>query len=158
MEITACTFWCHPNIFICSIYISAVLSRGWAKASACCFQVCLSCAVLCQVVSFQYSTKSSLHRFAGLPRNLFLPYRLQMVMRFVHLSSLSRLMCPSQDHFTLLLVFITSVTPVFALTQVFVLLFYHVCDSCLCSHPGVCLSVMVCYIKHTLLNVCLRGR
>ena len=35
------------------IYISAVLSRGWAKASACCFQVCLSCTVLFQVVSFQ---------------------------------------------------------------------------------------------------------
>ena len=27
--------------------------------------------------------------------------------------------------------------------------FYHVCDSCLCFHPGVCLSVMICYIKHT---------
>ena len=99
-----------------SIYISAVLSHGWAKASACCFQVCLSCAVLCQVVSFQYSSKSSLHLFAGLPRNLFLPYGFQVVMRFVHLSSLSRLMCPAQDHFILLVVFITSVTPVFALT------------------------------------------
>ena len=121
------------------IYISAVLSRGWAKASACCFQVCLSCAVLCQVVSFQYSSKSSLHLFAGLPRNIFLPYGFQVVMRFVHLSSLSRLMCPAQDHFILLVVF------------------YHVCDSCLCSHPGVCLSVMVCYIKHTPLHFFLRG-
>ena len=34
--------------------------------------------------------------------------------------------------------------------------FYHVCDSCLCSHPGVCLSVMVCYIKHTPLHLSAR--
>ena len=113
-----------------SIYISAVLSSGWAKASACCFYVCLSCAaVLCQVVSFEYSSKSFLHRFAGLPRSLFLPYGLQVVMRFVNLSYLNRLMCLAQDHFILLVVFITSVTPVFALTQ-----------------------VMVCYIKHTPLH------
>ena len=62
------------------IYLSAVVSRGWTKASTCCFQVCLSCAVLCQVVSFQYSSKSSLHRFAGLARNLFLPYGFQVVI------------------------------------------------------------------------------
>ena len=119
------------------IYISAVLSRGWAKASACCFQVCLPCAILCQVVSFQYSSKSSLHHFAGLPRNLFLPYVLQLVMRFVHLSSLSRLMCPAQDHFIVLVVFITSVTPVFALTQAFVFLSWYVILSIL-------LSIFVC--------------
>ena len=115
------------------IYVSAVLSRCWAKASACCFQVCLTCAVLCQVVSFQYSSKSSLHLFAGLPRNLFLPYGFQVVMRFVHLSSLIRLMCPAQDHFILLVVFITSVTPVFALTQVFVFLSWYVIFSMLLS-------------------------
>ena len=108
------------NLIYRYIYISAVLSHGWAKASACCFQVCLSCAVLCQVVSFQYSSKSSLHRFAGLLRNLSLPCGFQVVMRFVHLSPLSRLMCPAQDHSILLVVFITSVTPIFALTQVFV--------------------------------------
>ena len=124
------------KLFI-SIYISAVLSRGWVKASACCFQVCLSCAVLCQVVSFQYSSKSSLHLFAGLPHNLFLPYGFQVVMRFVHLSSLSRLMCPAQDHFILLVVFITSLTPVFAVTQVFVFLSWYVILSIL-------LSIFVC--------------
>ena len=71
--------------FLYSIfYVSAVLSRGWAKASACCFQECLSCAVLCQVVSFQYSSKSFLHLFAGLPHNLFLPYGFQVVMRFFY--------------------------------------------------------------------------
>ena len=82
------------------------------QASACCFQVCLSYAVLCQVVSFHYSSNSSLHRFAGLPRNLFLPFGLQVVMRFIDLSSLSRLMCPAQDYFILVVVFITSVTAV----------------------------------------------
>ena len=71
-------------VFYSIFYISAVLSRGWAKASACCFQVCLSCAVLCQVISFQYSSKSSLHLFAGLPHNLFLPYGFQVVMRFFY--------------------------------------------------------------------------
>ena len=123
-----------------NIYISAALSRGWAKASACCFQVCLSCAVRCQVVSFQHTSRSSLHCFAGLPRNLFLPYGLQVVMRFVHLSSLSRLMCLAQDHYILLVVFITSVTLVFALTR------------CLSFCHGVL------YSKHTPLHFCLRGR
>ena len=46
---------------------AAILSRGWAKASACCFHICLSCAILCQMVPFQYSSSSSLHRLAGLP-------------------------------------------------------------------------------------------
>ena len=125
------------DLFLIIFYTSAVLSHGWAKASACCFQVCLSCAVLCQVVSFQYSSKLSLHRFADLPRNLFLPNGLQMVMCFVLLSSLSRLMCPAQDHFILLVVFITSVTPVFGLTQVFVFLSWYVILSIL-------LSIFVC--------------
>ena len=78
-----------------------------------------------------------LHLFAGLPLNLFLPYGFQVVMRFVHLSSLSRLMCPAQDHFILLVDFITSVTPVFAVTQVFVFLSWYVILSIL-------LSIFVC--------------
>ena len=65
------------------------------------------------------------------------PYGFQVVMRIVHLSSLSRLMCPAQDHFILLVVFITSVTPVFALTQVFVFLSWYVILSIL-------LSIFVC--------------
>ena len=132
-----CVISVMTTIRALSIYISAVLSCGWAKASACCFQVCISCAVLCQMVSFQYSTKSSLHRFAGLLRNLFLPYGLQMVMRFVVFES-ADVSCPRPLHSSGC--------------------FYHVCDSCLCSHTGVCLSVMVCYIKHTPFHFCLRGR
>ena len=51
---------------------AAVVSRGWAKASACRLQVCLSCAVLCQIVSLQYLSRSSLHHFAGLPCRMVL--------------------------------------------------------------------------------------
>ena len=48
------------------------MSRGWAKASTCRLQVTLSCAVLCQIVSLQYLSRSSLHRLAGLPCRLVL--------------------------------------------------------------------------------------
>ena len=51
---------------------TAVVSRGWAKASACRLQVSLSCAVLCQIVLLQYLSRLSLHRLAGLPCRLFL--------------------------------------------------------------------------------------
>ena len=34
-------------------HCAAIVSRGWAKASACCFHICLSCATLCQTVPFQ---------------------------------------------------------------------------------------------------------
>ena len=34
-------------------HCAATVSRGWAKASACSFHICLSCAILCQMVSFQ---------------------------------------------------------------------------------------------------------
>ena len=55
------------------------MSCGWAKASACRLQASLSCAVLCQIVSLQYLSRSSLHCLAGLPSCLFLPYGLQVV-------------------------------------------------------------------------------
>ena len=38
---------------------AAGVSRGWAKASACHLQVSLSCAVLCQIVSLLYLSRSS---------------------------------------------------------------------------------------------------
>ena len=43
------------------------MSRGWSKVSVCHTQVSLSCAVLCQIMSLQYLSRSSLHRMAGLP-------------------------------------------------------------------------------------------
>ena len=85
---------------------AAVVSRGWAKASACRLQMTLSCAVLCHIVSLQYSSRSSFHRLAGLFCRLFLSYGLQVVTRDVHRSSLRRLICPAQDHF----IFLTNIT------------------------------------------------
>ena len=85
------------------------MSRGWAKASACCLQTTLSCAFLCHIVSLQYLSRSSLHRLAGLPCRLFLSYGLQLVTREVHRSSLRRLICPAQDHFIFLTVLIISI-------------------------------------------------
>ena len=65
-------------------HCAAMLSRGWAKASACCFHICLSCAILCQMLPFQYSSSSFLHRLAGLSLGLFLSYGFQVVIRSVH--------------------------------------------------------------------------
>ena len=39
------------------------MSRGWAKASACCLQITLSCAVLCHIVSLEYLSRSFLTSF-----------------------------------------------------------------------------------------------
>ena len=74
---------------------AVVVSRGWAKASACRLQISLPCAVLCQIVSLQYLSRSSLHRLAGLSCRLLLSYGLQVVTLEVH----RRLICPAQDHF-----------------------------------------------------------
>ena len=98
------------------------MSRGWGKASACRLQVSLSCAVLCQIVSLQYLSRSSLHRLGGLPCRLFLSYGLQVVTREIHRSSLRRLMCPAQGHLIVLALLIISMTFILSLTQMFVLL------------------------------------
>ena len=115
------------------------MSRGWAKASACCLQITLSCAFLCHIVSLQYWSRSSLHRLAGLPCRLFLSsfYGLQVVTREVHRSSLRRLICPAQDHFIFLTVLIISMTFVLSLTQMLVFLSLYVMLSIL-------LSILVC--------------
>ena len=97
------------------------MSCGWAKVSAC-LQVSLSCAVLCQMVSLQYLSRSSLHRLAGLPCRLFLSYGLQVVTREVQRSHLRRLICPAQDHLIFLTMLIIPMTFVLSLTQMLVLL------------------------------------
>ena len=102
------------------------MSRGWAKALACRLQITLSCAVLCHIVSLQYLSRSSLHRLAGLPCRIFLTYGLQVVTREVHRSSLRRLICPVQDHFIFLTVWIISMSFVLSLTQMLVLLSLYV--------------------------------
>ena len=96
-----------------SLLGSHIVSRGWAKASACRLQVSpgtvsLVCAALCQIVSLQYLSRSSHRRFVGLPCRLFLSYGLQLVSREVHQSSLRRSTCPAQDHFIFLALLIIS--------------------------------------------------
>ena len=113
------------------------MSRGWAKASGCRLQITLSCAFLCHIVSLPYLSRSSLHRLAGLPCRLFLSYGLQVVTREVHRSSLRRLICPAQDHFIFLIVWIISMTFVLSLTQMLVFLSLYVMLSIL-------LSILVC--------------
>ena len=87
--------------------------------------------------ALQYLSRSSLHRLAGLPCRLFLSYGLQVVTREVHRSSLRRLICPAQDHFIFLTVWIISVTFVLSLTQMLVFLSLYVMLSIL-------LSILVC--------------
>ena len=123
------------------------MSRAWAKASACRLQITLYCAFLCHIVSLQYLSRSSLHRLAGLPCRLFLSYGLQVVTREVHRSSLSRLICPAQDHFIFLTVLIICMTFVLSLTQMLVFLSLYVMLSIL-------LSILV-YAAASLFCACL---
>ena len=117
--------------------VAAVVSRGWAKASACRLQIILYCAFRCHIVSLQYLSRSSLHRFAALPSRLLLSYGLQVVTREVHRSSLRRLICPAQNHFIFLTVLIISMTFFLSLTQMLGFLSLYVVLSIL-------LSILVC--------------
>ena len=115
------------HVILCIHHWAAAVSRVWAKASACRLQVSMSCAVLCQIVSLQYLSRSSFHRLAGLPKAL--SYGLQVVTREVHRSSSRRLICPAQDHFIFLALLIIklSMTFVLSLTQMLVFLSFA-CD------------------------------
>ena len=142
-------------IIIIHHHYAAVVSRGWAKASACRLQITLSCSYLCHIVSLQYLSRSSHHRLAGLPCRIFLSCGLQVVTREVHRSSLRRLICPAQDHFIFPTVLIISMTFVLSLTQTLVFLSLYVMLSillsilvcaaasllcaCLVSFPGLCI-------------------
>ena len=108
------------------------MSRGWAKTSACHLQVSLSCAVLGQIVSLQYLTRSSLRRLADLPCRMFLSlllYGLQVVTGDVHRSSLRRLICSGSFHF--------------------IHIADYVYDFCSLPDPDVGLSILVCDVQHT---------
>ena len=61
---------------------AALVPRGWAKASACRLQVSLSCAVLCQIVSLQYLSRSALH---------LVVFSCRMVSTWWHAGSIGRL-------------------------------------------------------------------
>ena len=79
-------------------------------------------------------------------------YGLQVVTREVHRLSLRRLICPAQDHFIFLTVYIISMTFVLSLTQMLALLslFVHTAFSIL-------LSILVCAAA-SLLRACLVTR
>ena len=77
----------------------------------------------------------------------FLVYGLQVVIREVHRSSLRRLICPAQDHFIFLTVYIISMTFVLSVTQMLVLLSLYVMLSIL-------LSILV-YAAASLFCACL---
>ena len=121
-------------------HYAAVVSHGWAKASACRIQVSLSCAVLCHIVSLQYLSRSSLHRLAGIHCRILLPYGLQVVTREVHRSSLRRLICHVQDD----LIFSHSAD--------------YIYDLCPLPDPDVGLSIFVCDVEHTSFHFGLCGR
>ena len=114
------------------------MSHGWAKALACRLHVSLSVAVLCQIMSLQCLTISSLHRLTGLPCRLFLSCCLHVVTREVHWSSLRRWICPAQDHFiflTLLIIYMT--------TSPLLILFSH----SLCADVGYCHRAVRMYMS-----------
>ena len=111
-------------------------------------QVSLSCAVLCQIVSLQCLSRSSLHGLAGLPCLLFSSNGLQVVTREVHRSSLRRLICPAQDHFIVSHI-ADHMTGVLSLTQMLVFLSLHLMLSIL-------LSILVCAAA-SLFCACLVG-
>ena len=69
----------------------AVLMSCWANASACSLQFNLSCVVLCQIVSLQYLSRSSLHRLADLPCCLFSRRLLQQYAGLFETSFVRRL-------------------------------------------------------------------
>ena len=101
---------------------SVVMSRRWAKASACCSQVCRSCATLCMMVSFQKVSISSLF-FDDLSCYLFLPNCLPLAIGPNMLSSWTLLTCPVQYHFHSLAFWITPVDFVLSLSLTQILVF-----------------------------------
>ena len=88
-------------------------------------------------MSLQYLSRSSLHRLSGLPCRLFLSCGLQVVTGEVHRMSLMRLICPAQDHYMFLTVYIMYMTFVLSLTKMLFLLYVYVMLSIL-------LSILVC--------------
>ena len=119
-------------------HCAAVVSRGWAKVSACHLQVSLACAVLCQIVSLQYLSRSSLHRLACLPCHIFLSYGLQVVTREVHLSVVFEpvdMPCPGPFRFSQIADYVYNLCPLPDQTLVFLSLYVML---------STLLSILVC--------------
>ena len=128
------------------------MSRGWAKDSACHLQVSLCCAALCQSMSLQNLSRSSLHRLAGLPCRLFLSYGLQVVTREVHRSSLEAvdMLCPGTLHFSHVADYIYDFCPLpdpNVFPSVFIVFDVSVFLSIL-----VCAAVVICVRFQIMLN------
>ena len=115
-----------------SSHYAVVQSRGWAKASACCFQMCLSCAILCpsRTRLVNISTVSLVFSFRSFPLVTFLggDTRYPLVVLFICSLLCPALPCPipSSD------------------------LFSHVCDPCFSQYPDVYFSVPVHDVSNTL--------
>ena len=117
------------------------MSRGWAKASACRLQVSLSCAVLCQIVSLPYLSRSSLHRLAGLSCRLFLSCGLQVVTIKRGPSVVFEAVdmpCPRPFRFSHIADYIY--------------------DCCPLPDPDVGRYILVCDVEHTSFHFALCGR
>ena len=105
----------------------------------------VSRAVLCHIVSLQYLSRSSLHRLAGLPCRIFLPYFF-MVSKWWYAGSIDRLWCgwyacPGPFDFS------HSVD--------------YIYDFCPLPDPDVGLSIFVCdvdTVEHTSFHFGLCGR
>ena len=67
IELTSCS-----HGLVISHHVAAIVFLDWGKASACCFHICLSFAILYLMVSFQYSSGPSLHHLNGLPLHNYL--------------------------------------------------------------------------------------
>ena len=118
---------------------AAVVSRGWANASACRLQVT-------RVLSSAISCRSSicpgrLSTAWPVPHVVFYCYNygLQVLTREVHRSSLKRLKCPARDH---LIVHI-------------LLIMYYVCPL---PDQDVGMYIIVCDVEHTYFHFGRCGR
>ena len=119
------------------------VSRVWAKASACCLQITLSCAFLCHIVSLQYLSRSSLHRLAGLPCRIFLSWPPSgdtrgpsVVFEAVDMP------CPGPFHFSYSVDYIYDLCP--PLTQMLVFLSLYVMLSILLSILACAATSLFC--------------
>ena len=107
-------------------HCAAIVSRGWAKASTCCFHICLSCPLLCQMVP----SSSRVFRLANVsPVFLY-------VFSFCRMSRGCDTQCPSVISYP---VDVRCPDPLPASD-----VFNRVRDLCIFSYPYVCFSVPVC--------------
>ena len=101
-----------------------------AKALACCFQICLYFAVLCQMLPFQSSSSPSVHHLAGLTLDRF---------------PRGDTRCPSSISY-----YIDVPCPGSLQASIFI---NHARDVCLFSYPYVCFYVTIYYMFNIILSI-----